>query len=357
MKELLQFAASEAAAEDLTRASLDLATGSRWTVSEISETRKIAPVTVVGEPAGEWGKQVDAIESPFVADYDAEEYTNPGLRMLNLAEFRLISKAIDVGMSWDSRVEQSRPGVRWLEVGCGTGRIALFGTMLGAKVTALDQTEGYVRATAAKMSRLPRVLPEPRLLVTPAEQFQTDEQFDVTTVMFGVANHFENWRDGLSTISKVVAGGGVLALSMYGSPEAAVYDEISKGLPYKPAILTRRAPGGILLGESAEEILPASFPYPEQVLECLEANSLTVEDVQPFLAVTALYPREPDAESIDAYINVIENRYGSDIADMLRPYAQNPKQLLVASLYADYQIPKERINEAAYFGVIARKDK
>ncbi len=352
MKDLLVCAGSEANANELTQISMELATGERWLGP--ADTRDVN-VTIVAEPRTEWAKQVDAIESPFVDDYDNEEYTNRGLQMLNLAEFRLIADATGVDLSWDSTVRGDLLGKRWLEIGCGTGRIAVFGAALGAKVTALDQTTGYVMTTANKMRRLPSILPSSTLLVTPAEDFKPEQQFDVVTSMFGVANHFEDWRTGLSNVSKAVAAGGKLILSMYGSPNAAVYDELSKGLPYQPAILTRRTPGGILLGDSADQVLPAAFPYPREVLECLEQNGLEIETMQPFLGATSLYPREPKPEAIAEFIATVERRYGPATADILRPFASSPQQLLVASLYADYQIPLERCDEAAYFGVVARK--
>ncbi len=305
---------------------------------------------------GEWGRKVDAIEAPFAPRYDAEEYNNPGLQALNLAEMGMLAEAFGTRPPWMGDVTGAElAGKRMLEVGCGTGRIALYGASLGAQVTALDQTAEYVEATADKVNRLPQGTPEPILIVAPAESLDPTQKSDYVTAMFGVLNHCEDWSEVLKDLSSTLNEDGKLVLSMYGSPDAAVYEEIKNGLPYAPAILTRRTPGGILLGEETSEVLPASFPYPADVLDKIEEKGLEVQRVQPFLAVTALYPRDFSPKNVAAFLDTVERRYGVGISGPMRKYASTPEQLLLASLRADYQVPKERINEAAYFGVIATK--
>lgn len=340
-------------APQLVAVSSELANGSYW-LGEVSGQQP--EVTARGKPVGAWGKRVDEVEAPFAPQYDREEYQNPGLQMLNLAELQMLATAFGVTPPWMCRPSgMELAGKTMLEVGCGTGRIALFGAGFGAEVTAVDQTEGYVLAAADKVARLPIGTPKPRLVVAPAEALTGENEADIVTAMFGVLNHCEDWTAIIKNLDGMLRAEGTFVLSMYGSPEAAVYAELQQGLPYAPAILTRRAPGGLLLGEDADDVLPARFPYPETVVETLEESGLAVESIQPFLSVTSLYPRQPTAENVAAFLRVVERRYGSTIGEYVGAYAGDPVRMLLASLCADYMIPPGRLNEAAYFGVVATK--
>ena len=315
------------------------------------------PVYRIGTPTTGWSRKVDEVEQPFSSDYDREEYKNPALVMLNIAELELVRDAFGLTPNWRRSIDRKMRGKRVLDPGCGTGRIALYAAAKGAWVAALDQTAGYVEATAVKASRLPSDALTPKLFISPVENMLgSNQEMDYITPMFAVLNHCEEWQAVVSGLGRLLSAKGKMTLSMYGSPEAAVFQEIAEGLPYAPAILVRRINGGLLLGETADEVLPANFPYPNEVTECLKEAGLDIEKTVPLLAVTSLYPSQPTPENIQAYIQIIRRRYGKDISDFLQQFASQPAELLVASLRADSLIPPTRINEAAYFGIVASKE-
>ena len=360
MKELLTIAESPDAAHAFAANSVALATGARWMGGEVYRQVAVRQLAVPGDA---WARQVDAIEQAFAPLYDTEEYANAGLQMLNAAEFTMLASAVGQPSPLNeagSPAVQTQPNnpPRWLDIGCGTGRIALYAAQI-ARLTAVDQTAGYVQATAQKLQRVPQLAAPPQLVVAPVERLlasETTQKYNIATAMFGVLNHCQDWQNVVGGVAKALQPGGTFALSMYGSPEAAVYQELARGMAYQPAILTRRTAGGLLLGEGAGQVLPAQFPYPAEITDVLALSGLAPTQLVPFLGVTALYPRQPSQGNRAEYLKTIQRRYGSDIAATLRAYNGDAAQLLVASLYADYQLGSDRVNEAAYVGVAARKD-
>lgn len=337
-----------------------LANANRWL--DESPNRDVE-VEYLAKPTDEWGRKVDDVETAFAPDYDTEEYSNPALVMLNMAEFSMMAEAVGVAPPWEQQAQAEQPlaGTRWLDVGCGTGRIALYGASLGSEVTAFDQTAAYLEVTASKANRLPEGVREPDLQVMPVEaalrywKNNSLEKYDYISAMFAVINHCKDWPRALQEMSVMLAEDGKVVLSMYGSPEAAVFEELREGLPYAPAILVRRVEGGLLLGDSVEDVLPAKFPYPKDVVRSLENDGLGVQELIPLLSVTSLYPRDPSARNIEAFLEAVSRQYGSEMSDFLAAYRDDPEQLLMASFRADYQIPVEMIDKAAYYGIVATK--
>ncbi|MEU3710953.1 class I SAM-dependent methyltransferase [Streptomyces catenulae] len=130
-----------------------------------------------------------------------------------------------------------RAGTVLLDVGCGTGTVAVAGLARGARVTAVDAEDGMVRRTAvvaggaavhrAALPRLPFA----------------DGVFDAAAGNF-VLNHVGRPREALAELCRVVRPGGRIALTVWAVPAA---------------------PGQTLLGRAvaaAGVARPGGFPAP-----------------------------------------------------------------------------------------------
>ncbi len=82
MKNLESYTRSPSAAQQILETSNALATGECWLVPERTNEFLVIEANYV-DPVGLWATTVDAVETPFAQVYDAEEYTEPALKVLN----------------------------------------------------------------------------------------------------------------------------------------------------------------------------------------------------------------------------------------------------------------------------------
>jgi hypothetical protein len=150
--------------------------------------------------------------------------------------------------------------------------------------------------------------------------------------MFGVLNHCEDWERVIGSLESMLAENGKIIISLYGSPESIVFDELKNGLSYEPAILVRRTEGGLLLGEDAKTVLPTRFPYPKDVANQLEASGLKIESTVPFLITASLYPRDPTPQNIDSFLRMINRLFGSKVCKFLRDFAAAASRVALCGL-------------------------
>ena len=318
-------------------------------------------------PSSPWSQQVDAIEYPFASDYDQEEYgENAALSRMGAYEMTRILKSYGVELSpfnipnQISTLVTEKPlqGKRFLDIGCGPGRFPIALGALGAQVNAFDATASYLDITGRKIATTENALRQKldvNLSQCPAEEYDYGlGQYDGISCMFGVLNHVEL---GLALLPNIIAGlkpNGVFNLSMYGPNNALVFEQTQNGAlkDYQPSILQKRAEGGILLGDSTE-VLPASFPYPNEIMQAVSESGLKIIDTKGLLRIASLFPREPNNESIEFFFDLLD-KVDPDAANKLHRYARDPVQLLLRSFQYDIK-NQENLNDFAYLLVQSTK--
>lgn len=101
-------------------------------------------------------------------------------------------------------------GIRVLDAGTGTGSVAAVAASYGAEVTAVDSDEAML---AAASNRLPQAT---CLAADVTDLPFPDGRFDVVLANF-VVNHLDDPRAGMAELSRVLAGDGAIALTIWAS--------------------------------------------------------------------------------------------------------------------------------------------
>ncbi|TWB15477.1 methyltransferase family protein [Nitrospirillum amazonense] len=144
----------------------------------------------------------------FADDYDAGfTHSIPG-RWLRHAVWRQVGAHL-------------RPGMRALDLGCGTGEDALWLAHAGAQVTAADGSPAMLRVTAGKAARLgmgDRVTTRQIDLNAPADLFLADGggPYGLVLSNFGALNCAVDLAPLAGALRRAVAPGGVVALVVMG---------------------------------------------------------------------------------------------------------------------------------------------
>jgi ubiquinone/menaquinone biosynthesis C-methylase UbiE len=114
-----------------------------------------------------------------------------------------------------------RPGVRFLDVGCGAGALAIPAARQGADVTAVDIAPTMIdrlraRANAEGLSNIDGRVMNGEALSLP------DDAFDVSASLNGVSL-FPNLKDGLREIVRVTKPGGQVMIVTFGALQKAEF--------------------------------------------------------------------------------------------------------------------------------------
>jgi SAM-dependent methyltransferase len=123
------------------------------------------------------------------------------------------------------------PGMRVLDVGCGTGNAALAAARLGASVTGVDSEPKLLAAAAKRPGGGDVRWLTCDLLALPVP----DGAFDVVTSVFGVM-FAGNARGAAGELARVLAPAGVIALANWipEGPIAAAMGRLAKALDAPP---------------------------------------------------------------------------------------------------------------------------
>jgi SAM-dependent methyltransferase len=104
------------------------------------------------------------------------------------------------------------PGMRLLDVGCGSGELCALASARGAVVAGIDAAEGMIAIAR-------RRLPDADLRVGAMEQLPwEDDSFDVATAV-NALQFAADFGDALREVARVVRPGGAVAVCNWGSTE------------------------------------------------------------------------------------------------------------------------------------------
>jgi demethylmenaquinone methyltransferase/2-methoxy-6-polyprenyl-1,4-benzoquinol methylase len=133
---------------------------------------------------------------------------------------------------WKQRVidfARPQPGMRVLDICCGTGDIALAMAKRGAEVVGLDFTLEMLAVAQTKIARTSYNPTSASITQTPfylrgdAQKLPfPDCSFDALTVGYGLRN-LADWQIGLSEMSRVAKPGGRLVVLDFGKPDNTLW--------------------------------------------------------------------------------------------------------------------------------------
>jgi len=174
------------------------------------------------------------------------------------------------------RLAQPRPGLRALDVCCGTGDIAFALAATGAQVVGLDFSEPMLAVARQRQARLRSKadLPNPAnpcFIRGDALRLPfADGEFDIVTISYGLRN-LAGWEKGLEEMLRVTRTGGQLLVLDFGKPDqplwrACYFGYLRAGVPLFGRLCCGDA-------DSHAYILTSLEHYPAQhgVASCMRA--------------------------------------------------------------------------------------
>ncbi len=171
-------------------------------------------------------KQPTQPVNPFLTDEFARVYEEAGERITGQASRAALEHVGNIG-----------PGKHVLDIGAGTGALAIPAIEMGAKVTAIDISPGMIRRLSGKIDRHLEV----EALVMDGTQMDFSAGvFDATFSVFGVIL-FRNWREGLREQYRVTRPGGKGCVVTWGDglgggPFQIMAAAIESALPERPEV-------------------------------------------------------------------------------------------------------------------------
>ncbi len=122
---------------------------------------------------------------------------------------------------WKRRVlelAKARPGVRALDLCCGTGDLALALAGRGAEVVGLDFSRRMLEYALRKTT-----LAAPHFILGDAQRLPfAANSFDIVTIGYGLRN-LASWETGLREMERVARPGGRLVILDFGKPDNALW--------------------------------------------------------------------------------------------------------------------------------------
>lgn len=138
----------------------------------------------------------------------------------------------DIAVVHDGLVERlgAQPGVRWLDVGCGPGAVALRAARAGAEVTGLDLAPGLLETARRRAAEEGLAI---QFDVGDVEALPyADASYDVVSSSFGAIFALDH-EAAASELARVTRPGGRLGLSAW-RPDAAVCAMFQITADYQP---------------------------------------------------------------------------------------------------------------------------
>lgn len=192
----------------------------RYLANEVSELRQLVR-HLVAENAS-YRTWLEQTRASF--DYQWRNLQS-GEHLLTDEAFR--AQAVSLLERYTSRPASWFRGKQVLDAGCGNGRWSRTMASLGANVTAIDQSEGGVKAALEACREFPSFRSVRHDILTP---LPFGAEFDLVW-SYGVIHHTGDTRKALENIARCVRPGGGIFLMVYGEPrfdESEDFQEINE---------------------------------------------------------------------------------------------------------------------------------
>ena len=178
------------------------------------------------------------------------------------------------------KLARARPGVRALDVCCGTGDIAHALAKCGADVVGLDFSDPMLRIAneKAKVQGPKAKVRTPEFLRADAQNIPfADNSFEIVTIGYGLRN-LASWETGLREMQRVTKPCGRLLVLDFGKPDNAVWRAVYFGylklfIPILGRLFCGNAPAYAYILESLRH-------YPSQRGVATKMRELGLRNVQ-----------------------------------------------------------------------------
>ena len=129
--------------------------------------------------------------------------------------------------NWKRRVvklAKAAPGIRAVDLCCGTGDISFALAQRGAEVTGLDFSPQMLEVAAQRQGCNPQsAIRNPQFIQGDAQQLPfPDNQFDIVTIGYGLRN-LTSWERGVDEMFRVARPGARLIVLDFGKPPNALW--------------------------------------------------------------------------------------------------------------------------------------
>lgn len=150
---------------------------------------------------------------------------------------------------WIDVVQQERPH-HVLEIGCGTGRLAIplarIGAEAGFMVTGLD-TEAEMLTQAAKLAEAESTTTQTALRFVQGDvrALELDRHYDVVLMPYGAAHHLHELDEQIAawrSVRQVLRPGGLFVVDV-GAPDLAMLAQAREGTPRREDLAVSDAEG------------------------------------------------------------------------------------------------------------------
>ncbi len=184
--------------------------------------------------------------------------------------------------SWKRRVvdlAKVAPGVRALDLCCGTGDISFALAQRGAEVTGLDFSPQMLEVAGQRKIRdARRQTPAPTFIQGDAQQLPfTDHSFDIVTIGYGLRN-LTSWERGVDEMFRVAQPGARLIVLDFGKPPNALW----RALYFTHLKMSVPLIGLLFCGNASAYayILESLKHYPAQLAVAEKMRALKLKNVQ-----------------------------------------------------------------------------
>ncbi|RJG26172.1 bifunctional 2-polyprenyl-6-hydroxyphenol methylase/3-demethylubiquinol 3-O-methyltransferase UbiG [Paenibacillus thiaminolyticus] len=129
----------------------------------------------------------------------------------------------------------AKPGSRILDIGCGTGRLAMKLAERGAVVTAVDISPGMIEVAQQKLALRPELAARLHYEVSDATSYRSEQQFDLILMTGGVFEYLltpSQQKRTLCAIREMLKSGGHFVFDIISPPQICPYAKRQKDGAY-----------------------------------------------------------------------------------------------------------------------------